>query len=255
MNTLIVGSGKLGRRFYEYLVSEGEKPYTLSRSEKPWADKHIVCDLLKVSNTLPELPKLDNVYIMLAPDERTEQAYRQTYIHAVSRLIQELHKQQTEFHCTFLSSTSVYEGNLEPVIDESVKAKPLNFSGKTMLDAEKNVKSLHENTSIVRASGLYSKERSRMLDSLLDKAKYNDPKWLNLIHEDDLCYWLHLANQREVSLSIASDGNPFTRQQLQDYVAGKEKQPQEPPKQYHSVLLKRLSLKYPSIFNWFEQTQ
>lgn len=255
MNTLIVGSGKLGRRFYEYLVSEGEKPYTLSRSEPSWADNHIVCDLLKVSNTLPELPKLDNVYIMLAPDERTEQAYRQTYIHAVSRLIQELHKQHTEFHCTFLSSTSVYEGNLEPLIDESVKAKPLNFSGKTMLDAEKNVKNLHENTSIVRASGLYSKERTKLLESLLDKDKYHDPKWLNLIHEDDLCYWLHLANQREVSLSIASDGTAFTRQQLQDHVAGKEPSQQEPAKQYHSVLLKRLSLQYPSIFDWFDKTQ
>ncbi|MBV35377.1 MAG: hypothetical protein CMP47_07950 [Rickettsiales bacterium] len=255
MNTLIVGSGKLGRRFYEYLVSKGEKPYTLSRSEKSWADNHIVCDLLKVSDSLPELPQLDNVYIMLAPDERTEQAYRQTYMHAVSRLLQELHKQHTEFHCTFLSSTSVYDGNLEAVIDESVKAKPLNFSGKTMLDAEKNVKSLHENTSIVRASGLYSKERTKLLESLLDKDKYHDPKWLNLIHEDDLCYWLHLANQREVSLSIASDGTAFTRQQLQDHVAGKELSPQEPAKQYHSVLLKRLNLQYPSIFSWFDQSQ
>lgn len=259
MNTLIVGTGKLGQRFYDYLASKGEQPYTLSRSEKSWAENHIVCDLLKVSNTLPDLPELDNVYIMLAPDERTEPAYRQTYIHAVSRLIQELHKQQTSFHCTFLSSTSVYEGNLEPMIDESVKPKPTNFKGKSLLDAEKSLKNLHDNTSIVRASGLYSKDRSKLLDSLFDKDKYHEPKWLNLIHEEDLCYWLHLAGQREVSLSIASDGTAFTRKQLQDYTAGKvsygDLESETPSKQYHSGLLKRINLQYPNIFSWIDKTQ
>ncbi|GAA4360817.1 sugar nucleotide-binding protein [Kangiella marina] len=254
MNTLIVGTGKLGQRFYNYLVSKGEQPYTLSRSEKSWASRHIVCDLLKVSNTLPELPQFSNVYIILAPDERAEPAYRQTYIHAVSRLIQELHKQQTEFHCTFLSSTSVYEGNLEPVIDESVTPKPANFKGKALLDAEKSLQTLHPVTSIVRASGLYSSDRSKLMDSLLDKDKYHDPKWLNLIHEDDLCYWLELAGKREMSLSIASDGTAFTRQQLQDHVAGKEVTSATPSKQYHSVLLKRLHLQFNSIFDWFDKT-
>lgn len=255
MNTLIVGTGKLGQRFYNYLVSKDEQPYTLSRSEKPWADKHIQCDLLKVSDTLPELPKLDNVYIMLAPDERTEPAYRQTYIHAVSRLIQELHKQQTEFHCTFLSSTSVYEGNIEPLIEESVKPKPANFKGKSLLDAEKSLKNLHPVTSIVRASGLYSAERTKLMESLFDKDKYHDPKPLNLIHEDDLCYWLHLVGKREVSLSIASDGTAFTRQQLQDYKAGGERPSEQAAKQYHSVLLKRISLQFPNIFEWIDQTK
>ena len=255
MNTLIIGTGKLGQRFYNYLVSKGEHPYTLSRSEKSWSDKHIQCDLLKVSDTLPELPLLDNVYVILAPDERTEPAYRQTYIHAVSRLIQELHKQQTGFHCTFLSSTSVYEGNLEPVIDESVKPKPANFKGKALLDAEKSVRHLHQNTSVVRASGLYSENRPKLIESLLDIDKYHDPKWLNLIHEDDLCRWLHFAGQREINLSIAADGHAFTRQQLQDHAAGKAFEDSKPNKQYHSVLLKRISLKYPDIFHWFNETQ
>lgn len=253
MNSLIVGTGKLGQRFYNHLVSQGEQPYTLSRSEKSWSEKHIQCDLLKVSDTLPELPKLDNVYIILAPDERTEPAYRQTYIHAVSRLIQELHKQQTDFHCTFLSSTSVYEGNLEPVIDESTNPKPSSFKGKALLDAEKSIINLHPNTGIVRAAGLYSDTRQKLIESLLDKDKYHNPKWLNLIHEDDLCRWLAFAAEREITRSIAADGTAFTRQQFQDYVQKGKFDEQKAQKTYHSGLLKRIKLQYPSIFSWARQ--
>lgn len=252
MSTLIVGTGQLGKRFYHYLKDQGQKPITLSRTEKTWSDHHLALDLLKVSDKLPELPKLDQVYIILAPDERTEPAYRQTYIHAVSRLMQELHKQQTKFHCTFLSSTSVYEGNLEPAIDESTTPKPASFKGKALLDAEKSILNLHPNTSIVRAAGLYSEQRQKLLDSLLDEEKYHQPKWLNLIHEDDLCYWLEFAAEREVELSIAADGTAFTRQQLQDFVATGKFDEKTADKTYHSGLLKRIRLKYPSIFTWAE---
>lgn len=250
MNTLIVGTGKLGQRFYHHLKNEGENPMTLSRSEKEWSENHITFDLLKAGIELPQLPKLDHVFIIVAPDERTEVAYRQTYIHAVARLINELHKQQDSFHCTFVSSTSVYAGNLEPVIDESIAAKPANFTGKVLLDAEKALLKLHPNTTIIRASGLYSEQRQKLTDSLLDGDKYLEPKTLNLIHEDDLCHWLSYASEREVNMSIASDGHPFTRKQLQDFV--KTGQYDETPldKKYQSALLKRMRLQYPSIFDW-----
>jgi len=253
MSTLIVGTGKFGKRFYHYLKEQGQNPITLSRSEKTWSDNHLSLDLLKVSDKLPQLPQLEHLYIILAPDERTEPAYRQTYIHAVSRLIQELHKQQTSFRCAFLSSTSVYEGNIEPIIDESVKPKATNFKGKALLDAEKNLLKLHPNTSIVRAAGLYSTERKALTDSLLDKDKYHDPKWINLIHEDDLCRWLEFATEREIDRTIAADGVPFTRQQLQDYINNGKFEGQTAQKTYHSGLLKRIKLEYPSIFSWFRK--
>lgn len=253
MNTLIVGTGKLGQRFYNYVKDQGENPITLSRSEKDWSDNHITFDLGKAGNDLPALPQLSEVFIILAPDEKTEIAYRQTYVHAVTRLIEVLHKQQQDFHCTFVSSTSVYSGNTEDVIDESVAANPTHFTGKALLEAEKNLLKQHPNTSIVRASGLYSDERQRMVDSLLDKEKYDEPKWLNVIHEDDLCHWLYFAADREVNLSIASDGKPFTRAQLQDYVSGKQFAELEPSKIYKSGLLKRIRLRHPSIFSWAKQ--
>ncbi|AOE50943.1 sugar nucleotide-binding protein [Kangiella sediminilitoris] len=253
MNTLIIGAGKLGQRFYNFLKSEGENPITLSRSEKEWSDNHIQFNMLKAGVELPELPKLDQVYIIVAPDERNEVAYRQTYIHAVANIVQILHKQQDLFHCTFVSSTSVYSGNLEPVIDESTTPKPASFSGKVLLDAEKSLLNLHPNTSIVRASGLYSNQRSKLIDSLLDKDKYLDPKWLNLIHEKDLCHWLHYAGEREINMSIASDGHAFTRKQLQDFVKTGQYEEKNAEKCYRSALLKRMHLKYPSIFDWAKE--
>lgn len=253
MNTLIVGTGKFGKRFYNYVNDKGENPITLSRSPKDWSDNHIAFDLHQAGNELPKLPILNEVFIILAPDEQDEINYRKTYLHAVSRLIQELHKQQDKFHCTFVSSTSVYSGNTEDMINESTDATAAKFSGKVLLEAEKNLLKLHPNTSIIRASGLYSSQRQKLLDSLLDSDKYTDPKWLNLIHESDFCHWLWYAAEREVTLCIASDGSPFTRRQLQDYLSsGTLPSRENADKIYQSALLKRMKLKYPSIFDWYQ---
>ncbi|MBD3653459.1 sugar nucleotide-binding protein [Kangiella sp.] len=254
---LIVGTGKLGRRFYDYLQSKKQSVITLSRSPKAWSKQHICYDLLKNDQAFPKLPQLNKVFIILAPGERSESAYRQTYITAVSNLVSHLHQQQTDFHCVFVSSTSVYAANTESVINEHIVPKPDSFSGQILLEAEKNVKSLHASTSIVRPSGLYSSQRQRLIDSLLDPAQYDNPKWLNLIHEQDICQWLWQAAINQWSLTIASDGFPFQRKQLQDFQQSlpdveTPSLPDHSAKRYLSLNLDQIKLQYPSIFHWLQ---
>lgn len=255
---LIVGTGKLGQRFYEYLQSIGQAAITLSRSPKSWSQHHICYDLLQNDQPLRSLPKLNTVFIILAPGERTESAYRQTYITAVSNLIAQLHQQQSDFHCVFVSSTSVYGGNTEPVINEETKPQPDSFSGRILLEAEQNIKQLHANTSIVRPSGLYSSLRKRLIDSLLDPEQRDNPKWLNLVHEQDVCQWLWQTAVNQWPLTIASDGFPFQRKQLQEFKQALSNHtaciPAFDPsaRQYLSYYHQQLSLRYPSIFHWLQ---
>lgn len=256
MSHLIVGAGKLGHRFYDYLQSLGQTAITLSRSPKSWSKQHICYDLLQNAQSLPELPKLNTVFIILAPGERSEAAYRQTYIEAVTNLLTYLHQQQTDFHCVFVSSTSVYGGNQETIIDEQIEPQPDSFSGRILLEAEQSIKKLHANTSVVRPSGLYSSQRQRLIESLLDPVQYDNPKWLNLIHEHDVCQWLWQATINQWPLAIASDSFPFKRKQLQDFKRSMSSgisqfpEQQQADKRYLSQYLSYIKLRYPSIFRW-----
>lgn len=254
---LIVGTGKLGQRFYQYLKSLDQPTITLSRKPKGWSEHHICYDLLNDKQALPKLPKISKVFIILAPGERTESAYRQTYITAVSNLIALLHQQQTDFHCVFVSSTSVYGGNTESVINEDTRPVPDSFSGQTLLEAEQNIKQLHANTSIVRPSGLYSSQRQRLIDSLLDSGQRENPKWLNLVHEQDVCQWLWQTVVHQWPLVIASDGFPFQRKQFQDFQQSLPdtdlpSSPDKSAKRYRSLFLDQIKLQHPSIFHWLK---
>lgn len=257
MTHLIVGAGKLGQRFYRYLQSLDQPTITLSRSPKGWSEHHICYDLLNDQQALPKLPKISKVFIILAPGERTETAYRQTYIAAVSNLIALLHQQQTDFHCVFVSSTSVYSGNTETVINEETRPQTDSFSGRILLEAEQNIKQLHTNTSIVRPSGLYSSQRQRLIDSLLDSSQRENPKWLNLVHEHDVCQWLWQTAVHQWPLAIASDGFPFQRKQLQDFQqslpdTALPSSPDKSAKRYLSLHLDQIKLQQPSIFHWLQ---
>lgn len=246
---LIVGTGKLGKKLYHFLNDKDATVFTLSRSAKPWSKNHLQQDLLADNFVLPKLPELDRVFIVIAPSERTESAYRKTYVDAVSRAIKSLHKTQSDFHCTFLSATSVFGSEQLGVVNEQTVPKPDNFRGEILLEAEENIKQLCQSHSIVRASGLYSSDRQRLIDSILSKEQLDNPKWLNLIHDDDLCHWLDMASSKKWSLSIASDGSPFQRKQIQLDI-----QPviDQGYRQFKSQFLQQVSLQFNSFKNWLK---
>lgn len=247
-NSLIVGAGKLGKRFYHYLQSQNHNTITLSKTAKTWSENHIQLDLSS-DFKLPELPKLSYVFIIVAPNNRTEQAYKNTYIIMASRVLAEITKQHPSVHCVFLSSTSIYGVQQKGVINETIAPQPDGFRGEVMLQAEASIKKVHDSVSIVRASGLYSKQRERLIQSLQDPKQVVNDKWMNLIHEDDLCYWLLKAADQKWPLSIASDSVAFQRQHL---VKDLKILPDENYRQFKSKYLENFVLVYPSIMSWYK---
>lgn len=228
-------------------MGNDEELITLSRSEKAWSKNHIQVDLLSNEFQLPEFKNLNHVFIILAPSERTEVAYRRTYIDAVSNLLAALKKQTCNFHCTFLSATSVFGLEQLGIIDEKIKPLPDNFRGEVLLEAEKNIQDKSQSFSIVRASGLFSIDRMRLVQSVLFKEQFNNPKWLNLIHDDDLCHWIYTASKNAWPLSIASDGEPFQRKEVQ---GGLNRQKDNQFRQFKSQYFNKVTLQHHSFASW-----
>ncbi|WP_195758353.1 sugar nucleotide-binding protein [Kangiella sp. HZ709] len=250
MDSLIIGAGKLGKRFYHYLKKNQKSVVTLSRSKKKWSTHHIQYDLLGSSEILSKLIKfstINTVFIVLAPTNRNPQDYRNIYIEGLENILLQLAEQYPEAHYTLLSSTSVYGKQQCGLLDEKVQPEPDNFRGEILLEAEQNFKKLCNNFSIVRASGLYSKERTRFVMSLLAKEKAEDPKWLNMIHEDDLCQWLEAAANNQWPLSIASDGEPLQRSRLHSLEIDMTNY-----REFKSQYLHQLSLKHSSFADWLK---
>ncbi len=250
---LIVGTGVLGKRFYQFLSQGNKELFTLSKSYKAWSQNHIVYDLLGSDEALPELPKLKNVFIILSPTERTEAAYQTIYLDAIRNFIFQLHQQQKDFHCTFVSSISVYGAQQMGLIDEATITQPDNFRGRILLAAEKQLVALHPDTSVVRAAGLYSAKRKKLIQSLTDPKQKDNPKWLNLIHEQDLCHWLRQASQGQWQISLAADTRPFQRVALFDssFVIEQRARTGNYRKVY-SRYIDNIKLKYPSFIDWYK---
>lgn len=212
---LIAGAGKFGKRFFHYLKANHTSVYTLSKSPKPWSEQHICCDLLAdktaIKKAISKLPKIDQLYFILSPTASTEDEYKKTYIQAVTNLLDALQSQQKSIHCTFLSSIGVYGKEQVGIINENTLPKPDGFRGKIMLEAEQNMLQKCNAVTIVRAAGLYSSQRLRLIESIMDIDQRNNPKWLNLIHEQDLCQWIELATHKKWALTHASDAYAFQR--------------------------------------------
>lgn len=247
--SLIVGAGVLGQRLHDYLHELSHDVITISKSEKEWSTKHYCIDLLNENCKLPQLPELDYLFIVLTPSVRDVDGYRDIYLTAVDNLMKQF-PPSNNVHCVFISSISVYGQMQTGTIDEGVTPIPDNFRGEILLEAEVALKSHCQSLSIVRAAGLYSNKREKLLHSLLDKNKATISKYLNLIHDDDLCQWIWQAAKSKWTLSIAADGAPFQRRDLhsaQQYPATSY------PRLFSSQFLSKIQLKHPSFRDWMSK--
>lgn len=263
---LIVGTGKLGQRYYQHLTqaSSTQNPIeitTLSRSEKSWSKHHIALDISQPIDPecAKQLPLFDTIVFILAPGKRDEALYRATYLDAPRHLLSALDTNNSP-HIIWVSSTSVYGEQSQRLTNESTIPRPANVFSQILLDAEQAVIQQSARASILRPAGLYSSQRQRLLDSLLNSEQYDNPKWLNLVHEDDVCRHIEFLRQSKQPLLIAADATPFQRAHLQDFI--KHSCPESHlTKMAHTSktslrLIKsqqhdQLPFNYPSVFDWF----
>lgn len=228
---LIAGCGDIGISAGQLLFTDGHDVFGLRRHPPANEDKikYIKADLAHAA----DLGKLDTcfdlVIYILTPDDRSEQAYRSVFELGVANLLNIFSKNNPGTRFIFVSSTSVYGQTHGEWVDEESVTVPDSITGKIILQAEKSFLAHSSSNCIIRFSGIYGRNRSRLLDSVArgGKVQFKPAYYTNRIHRDDCVAVLRFISNKLIAgvalepIYLASDDDPAAKWGVYDYLADK----------------------------------
>ena len=212
---LVVGAGKLGLPLAQRLT--GSFPTAVLSRNPPAASGllSIAADVTR-PEALVDLPSsLELVVYSVAPGRFDEAAYRDLYVTGLENLLRAL-QQNSLKRILFVSSTGVYHQNDDSWVDETSPTDPTAFSGRCILEAEEYLCRAGVPHTVIRFSGIYGGDRTRLLEQIL--AGEIDPSlagpYTNRIHEEDCIgilehlVRLSMTGQPLQDCYLASDSEP-----------------------------------------------
>jgi nucleoside-diphosphate-sugar epimerase len=203
------------------LVANGHEVWGLRRqvARLPEDVNPVRGDLRTLSAGDPLPRKLDWIYYTAAAPERTEQAYRESYLEGLVNLVKALRERgERPRRLFFTSSTGVYGQNRGEWVDEHSPTEPTRFTGKVMLEAETFLRSTGFASTSVRFGGIYGPGRGMLLRQARDsQSVVSKPiHYTNRIHRDDCAATLlHLMSVPEpLPIYVAVDDHPAPRHEV-----------------------------------------
>ena len=218
---LIAGCGDIGVATGRLLADDGHDVVGLRR-HPPANDNKIRYIKADLSNSA-DLEKLDSgfdlVIYILTPDDRSEQAYRNVFEIGVAKLLNFFSVNNPDTRFIFVSSTSVYGQMHGEWVDEESVTEPDRITGKIILQAEKAFLDYCSNNCIIRFSGIYGRDRSRLLDLVArgGEVQYQPAYYTNRIHRDDCVAVLRFLSNKMIAgaalepVYLASDDDPAAK--------------------------------------------
>ena len=218
-STIIAGAGDVGGRVAIALNNLAHDVTTISRSvrEVPKGIHSLAADLT-TGEGLTKLPHAsDNLVFCVAPDERTEVAYRGLYVEGLQRLLGQCRFKKV----VFVSSTAVYAQDAGEWIDEQSPALAESFNGKVLREAEA-VCAQHEQGIALRFTGIYGPGRNWMLRRA-QAGESGRAHWTNRIHVEDgvaaIVHVLGLAHPEKIY--CVNDDKPALESEVLAWLQGK----------------------------------
>lgn len=238
---LIVGFGNIGTRLAKRLVDFGHNVTGLRRNapENPHPKiKSFVADITRKSNLAWLETNFDHLFFAVSADRRDEAHYRAVYDLGLKNLLDKFSGNACKPQWFFISSTSVYGQTNGEWIDEDSPTKPKNETGKIILQAEKVIIAESADNIVVRFSGIYGPDRTRLIRRTKhgEPIQMDPPYYTNRIHQEDCADVLDflLAKKLEGKLLdrcyIASDDEPAPILEVVSWLANELRCPQPPPK-------------------------
>ncbi|GAB47049.1 NAD(P)H-binding protein [Mobilicoccus pelagius] len=207
---LVAGCGDLGTEVALRLAARGEHVLGLRRNTDVLPSR---IDGLPVDLTtdVPDLPpgSYDRLAVVLTADGRDAEAYRETYVGGLRRVLEALQvRGVTSERAVLVSSTGVY-GDTTGELTEASPVAPTRATHEVLLEAEALFARTLPHGTVLRLSGLYGPGRSRFVE----KARRGEVEdsWTNRIHRDDAAAAIvHLLTDADspAPLHLGSDRLP-----------------------------------------------
>ncbi len=273
LKILIVGCGQLGFSIVKNADPDIFKLYGFSRSLKkspPSIEMHQV-DILK-NEAIDEIKSVNPEIIIYAvsADTQSVESYQDHYVAGLKKTYAAILELDHFKHLFFVSSTRVYGQKTTKILSELDIAEPSDYGGEALIEAEGVARQLKDKATILRLSGIYGPNRTRMIQ-LAHSNPGNWPatnNWSNRIHEEDAARFIVFLMKRIMlkepiePLYLVTDGIPtkqydvltWIRKRLQLTTDTIEIPILESGKQLQSVLLNQngFILKYPDFTYGYE---
>ena len=273
LKILIVGCGQLGFSIVKNADPDIFKLYGFSRSLKkspPSIEMHQV-DILK-NEAIDEIKSVNPEIIIYAvsADTQSVESYQDHYVAGLKKTYAAILELDHFKHLFFVSSTRVYGQKTTKILSELDIAEPSDYGGEALIEAEAVARQLKDKATILRLSGIYGPNRTRMIQ-LAHSNPGNWPatnNWSNRIHEEDAARFIVFLMKRIMlkepiePLYLVTDGIPtkqydvltWIRKRLQLTTDTIEIPILESGKQLQSVLLNQngFILKYPDFIYGYE---
>lgn len=226
MRLLIAGCGYVGSALAAELVADGHEVWGLRRrfADAPEGVRTIEADL-SLRQDLARLPgAVEAVFYLVSPGGSDDALYRKAYVEGMTNLLAALDAAgESPRRIFFASSTAVYAQSGGEWVDETSATEPTHFSGKRLLEAERQLLDSPFAASVIRFGGIYGPRRTRLVDRVrTGGAQYHAEQYSNRIHRDDcvgvLRHMLGLASPAPVYLGVDSD--PTDEKTLYEWIAG-----------------------------------
>jgi nucleoside-diphosphate-sugar epimerase len=188
-HVLIAGCGDLGGKLAELLVAYGAEVSGLRRKATPLpAGVRSLQGDVTQAESLHGLAavKPDFLVYCVAAGEQSDENYRAVYVQGLYNVLLAVTPAQSLKHVFFVSSTRVYGQNSGTILNEATEAKPADFGGVRLLEAEYLIRSLPCPGTVLRLSGIYGDGRTHMLKLARQPERWQRQNpWTNRIHRDD----------------------------------------------------------------------
>ena len=265
---LIVGCGQLGFSVAKNIDPHIFKLYGFSRSLKkspPSIEMHQV-DILK-TETIDTIQSINPEIIIYAvsADTQSVESYQDHYVGGLKKTYEAILNLDHFKHLFFVSSTRVYGQKTTKILSELDIAEPSDYGGEALMEAETIAYQLKEKATVLRLSGIYGPNRTRMIQ-LAQSNPGNWPatnNWSNRIHEEDAARFIvflmnKIVRQESIEpLYLVTDGEPTKQYDVLTWIRKYLKLTTdtieipivEGGKQLRSVLLNQtgFTLKYPDF--------
>lgn len=208
MQVLIAGCGDLGCELGRRLMQSGHTVLGIRRSAQalPHGIETIQADVTEINacQVLQTFSPQIVVYCVAA-NATTDESYQAHYVDGLRNVVNSIQQSNLQ-HVFFVSSTRVYGQPVDALLDETVDAIPSDFGGERLLQGEKLLKTLTCKTTVLRLSGIYGPERSRMLRLARDVTNWPvNNGWSNRIHRDDAASFIHFLIDRVIQKDTVDD--------------------------------------------------